>query len=605
MSPPCRSWRPAWIALALPVAACGRGGAPPELIAVADVSPGVVQAGDRLEVAGTGFAEGRVARVVARGSVHRPGQPPVRREVVLGEATARGARVVVPVSEQLVAELLDPAPSVTHGTFRGDLEVAFLARSTAAPAVAGTLRGVTLDLERPSAAEAAQAAERAGPLLAFYGVELGPAPDGRPALVTALVHAGRAERAGLLAGDVIESVGGVTFRAADDLEPPPAATAEVVVTRGPARRPVTRVVDVSGYHPLDLAAIARGAVPALLAALLVLGLARPPSRRLEALANVIALRGRASAAEPAEAMLAVVVRRLAVLASAASLGALAYGASIVAADLDVLLLSVSGLTAIAVAGVIVGGGRVARGWSLGAGLRAGAVALALALPLATTVASMALSAGSARVSDLVRAQGAWPWQWAIALPHVALPFALAAVAALVRFGPPPSALPEADLVDPRAPRGGALPSVAAAADAALPLATACVGALLVLGGWQLPGVTDPDRAGSGLLRVAGALVVLAKGGVLLVGLAAARRIAPRVAPAELLRAVWLALAAVLVVGIGGGYAWAELSRVPVARQVVALAGALAVLLVAVLTGRLAARAVAHARSRDAHVNPWL
>ena len=66
-------------ALALTVlSGCVSTEVPPQLLNVLDFAPREAEVGDRLEVIGSGFPEGKTARVVFKGTLHRPGKKPVK-----------------------------------------------------------------------------------------------------------------------------------------------------------------------------------------------------------------------------------------------------------------------------------------------------------------------------------------------------------------------------------------------------------------------------------------------------------------------------------------------------------------------------------------------
>src|SRR3954471_23872041 len=59
-------------------AGCVTVDAPPQLLNVLDFAPREAEVGDRLEIIGSGFPEGKTARVVFKGTLHRPGKKPVK-----------------------------------------------------------------------------------------------------------------------------------------------------------------------------------------------------------------------------------------------------------------------------------------------------------------------------------------------------------------------------------------------------------------------------------------------------------------------------------------------------------------------------------------------
>ena len=75
---------------------CERDGVPP-LVEVTEVSPREIELGDRLELKGAGFPQGRSGRITFRGTMWRPGQTPitgasVEAEGIVVRSAPRAAR---------------------------------------------------------------------------------------------------------------------------------------------------------------------------------------------------------------------------------------------------------------------------------------------------------------------------------------------------------------------------------------------------------------------------------------------------------------------------------------------------------------------------------
>src|SRR6266536_1444756 len=63
---------------ALAASGCVSTEAPPQLLNVLDFAPREAEVGDRLEVIGAGFPEGKTAHVVFKGSLYRPGKKTIK-----------------------------------------------------------------------------------------------------------------------------------------------------------------------------------------------------------------------------------------------------------------------------------------------------------------------------------------------------------------------------------------------------------------------------------------------------------------------------------------------------------------------------------------------
>src|SRR3954447_11540477 len=57
---------------------CVSNEALPQLLNVLDFAPREAEVGDRLEVLGAGFPEGKTAHVVFKGNLYRPGKKPIK-----------------------------------------------------------------------------------------------------------------------------------------------------------------------------------------------------------------------------------------------------------------------------------------------------------------------------------------------------------------------------------------------------------------------------------------------------------------------------------------------------------------------------------------------
>jgi NADH-quinone oxidoreductase subunit H len=196
------------------------------------------------------------------------------------------------------------------------------------------------------------------------------------------------------------------------------------------------------------------------------------------------------------------------IAACAPLAALPFGQYVVAARVDVGLLFVVAVTALASAAF------VARR-SVWRGLWAASAITAKHAPAAIALVSVIAATGSLRIQEIERAQGGWPWQWfAFRSPTGLLALAMWVGALWLEPSPPlarsPGLLPLLE--------GGTGAGVHPAMTTGW-LEAACRGhrallaglaALLFLGGWSLPGVAAARQDASVVLQVAGAAWLLAK-----------------------------------------------------------------------------------------------
>jgi NADH-quinone oxidoreductase subunit H len=471
-------------ALAGSLCACQRDVVPP-LVEVTDVTPREVELGDKIEVRGSGFPQGRSARVTLRGTLHRAGESPVRGVAVEATGAVEGVdRIVLSFGDDLEEKLAGHGERAAHTTFRGELEVAFASSAPGAPPLTGTLRNVTLDVRPSSVGSAivdARDAEGAR-LLAFLGIAPG-AASARGLPVDGVAPGSPAARAGIEPGDVLVEADGVRVFGASDLVPASARALDVVVRHGAAGLEDARSIPLVGYSASRIPAEYLPAVLLVgLALAWLLLLVMPSPAALAALEIRGASLLRATNARALAASLFGTGRRALVSVLASVLvGTFALGPHVVDADADGAILLVASLALLAASRVTA-----ARGF--GASIRA-AVGVALAgAGLALALAGAVVLEGAFQLGELVRVQGGAPWELAATRQPAAavLAFAYAAVLfALVRRTDAPAA--------PAAPAA----SAANAANAPGPVGVmdrlgvfvaAALGVAVFLGGWRLPGV---------------------------------------------------------------------------------------------------------------------
>jgi NADH-quinone oxidoreductase subunit H len=499
----------------------------PALVAVADVSPRELDLGDRLDVLGGGFPEGRRATLSLRGDLHRPGQRVTEDvEVVVAAESVAEDRIVATVTEELQVELCGRGADTDHTTFRGDLVVAFAPRASGAPPVTGTLAGVVLDLKPPPpppqiAAERKAEADR---LLAFLGLAVRVVPGGLE--VVSIRGGGRAASAGLLAGDLILAADGVTTRAATDLVPSGRSrSATFVARRGRSDVPLRLAIDVAGFRRVVPDGLLAGALIAALSLVLMFALIGPLARVTTRFERRLAARLRRAesleradrASAPTGALFRLSVY-LAFVAHGFLLTYLAFGGYLASRELDVPLAFFVVATLLVAMELCAGGYADGLRWSLRRGAFAAFRRLGVEVCAALALASAALSAGGMGLADATRQQGGLPWRWAAAES----PMLAAALVVLVATaaGRPP-------LLGRAAPKRleRAIFALSKLAHGLNALFVASLGAVLFLGGWRIPGVSPTDPALS--WHALGAFVFLGKAWLVLAVIAGVRWAAPR------------------------------------------------------------------------------
>ena len=394
----------------------------PHLVQVTGISSDRLAEGDVLELRGTGFPEGRPARVTLRGALFRPGRPPERGfELVLPARSSSPHTVAAPVTREV--ELAFAGASAEHTTFRGSVEAAFFPLSPGMPPVTGGLSAAVIDVvpmtgdpPEARAAEARRFSEFVGVLFA----------DDASLVVDGVMPKSPAERAGLARGDRVSELGGLRVLESSDLVPPPRSRqVELVVHRNGVADPVRLVVETDGFTkllPRDLAA-AFGVLAAVLA---LFGIVRSPLgralsflelrlverlrlRREVARARELERGSRRRAPALLSATLPASPLSLFALAVGTGLGMyLGIGGTIVAREVDLAVLTLASVVATTVTALLFGApgerGLLAR-------LRRVGLVVLQALPVVAALACAAFESGGLGVDELARGQGALPWQW--------------------------------------------------------------------------------------------------------------------------------------------------------------------------------------------------
>jgi NADH dehydrogenase len=487
----------------------------PGLLHLTELSAREVGSGDKLEISGAGFPEGRVARVTFRGDVFRPG-----RVAQLGVEVSVPARTSTPhvleasITEELVSSFCGRDDGA-HATFRGDVTAAFAPRKSGAPPVAGTLQGVVLDVapSHESDEDRALALQEGQRFAAFLGASVSGDGTG-PLRIQKLDEHGRGAEVGLAAGDVIEELSGVRVNDVSDFVPPPRArTARLGIHRGGVSESAVLAVDVAEFKPGTLSDL----TPALAlvgSALLALVLALSPLGRFSTwLALAVSSRGRAQGGKQS---LHTVARGLsgalpsgaaaylgvALGSSLLALGAL--GVPLVARELDLPILLLAATNALVVAGFLSELGQ--RGaLRLAAAAKRALWVLLGQVPLASALLVGVLSVASLRADDFAAAQAGMPWRFLAFASPIHFMALLLGLFALV----PEATLPSrASTSLPLRPsrRWPALPAV----EWAHLVVSAGLLSVVLLGGFAVPWLPELDRLSSPTRMATGAVLLVLK-----------------------------------------------------------------------------------------------
>jgi hypothetical protein len=604
------------ILLSLALLACEPAKAP-HLVSATGVASTRVVEGEAIELRGLGFPEGRPATLVFRGELFRAGQPVERRFELTVPAQAISSHAVAAKVTRDVERAFCGDEVPKHTTFRGALEATFTSRDRSAPPVTGGLPHVVLDFIPSHVERATLEREHAdGERFARFAGLLLDEGASEP-LVQGVMPDSAAERAGVVAGDQLLELSGVSLLSLGDFVPAPRARhVELRVRRARMAEPVSLALDASGFAPIAPSALGPALGMLSAALLLVLLLRSPLGRALSYLERCVAeiLRARDERRKRRGSLGAGKTFAAARGKLSASLpaGLFTYGALIpasalvielglrrplVALELDVVVAFAASLMALFVASLLFAKAR--RRGVLSRVVQA-LLVLAQGVPFGLALAGVWLDWGSLSVYDATLAQGALPWEWYALSTPVGLFGALVCLASLVPESEPWA--PDYPAHEGRRPRARSV--VAAVGFLHLFVASGIV-ALVFFGGTKLPGV-PPNLAMSTLTDAAGALVLFAKTVALFCSVLAARAVLSRVDVEETKGFSFKVLApfALALFGLSLGLRFSGLSALP--REVGQSLGlsvfAGALVLVALSLRR--ARAALLARP-DEGVNPWI
>ncbi len=245
---------------------------------------------------------------------------------------------------------------------------------------------------------------------------------------------------------------------------------------------------------------------------------------------------------------------------------LPFSAVGIAADLDIGIVYVLAITSIVVVGLIMSGWASNNKWSLLGGMRAAAQIVSYEVPTALALLVPVIISGSLSTQGIIRAQGAWPWEWNIA--HSPLAFAaffLYFVGALAEGNRTPFDIPEAEseLVSGYNTEYSGFRFLAFAfAEWANLWIMSAVATTLFLGGWHVPGLEEIVGAmgakvadTSVLYNLAGLVVFTAKSSLLVLMVIQVRWTLPRLRVDQLMSVSWKYLVPLSFVALVGTAAW--------------------------------------------------
>ena len=614
-----------------------------QLIQVLEVAPREAEVGERLAIMGAGFPQGKTAHLAFRGTLHRPGERPIDGV----EISAQGLVVTAQQIELLFNDALEEsfcgvADNAVHTTFEGELDVAFAAASPGAAPIAATLYKVVLDVRPPAPKSAILRArdaegERA---LSFFGITTSPVLPGAGGIaIDTVVPGSRADRSGIVAGDVLSTFDGVRVSGRADVVPHPGAqTSFVTVRRGTDPREQVREIAVDGFKGAPASELLGAAVVLASAAALILLFVAPSlggfgwiERRMAVRLQRLFKDRRREGGRIAYAIGALLPRGLSARSALSSTGwaprdtapylvfagvsaafaAMPFGQYVIAANLDIATIFVVAVTALAIIALLTAGG-VGAHYSLFAALRAVAHALSAQIPSAIAIVCIVVVTGSVRLQDIIAAQGGLPWNWyAFQSPAMLGLFLLSLATAIGDATSEPPVFAEAE--GGEAPIDRPTPASSGARGRAVlfflagwanVFAMCGLASAIFLGGWQLPGVATAQQQSHVALELLGSALFLIKAWTLVVAVAGLRRILPVVRAPQMTAWCWKYLVPASLVGLASSVGWVIWCP-PQALRVMISGALCALTLLALAHAFQRLRYALKTTHAHAHLNPFL
>ncbi len=563
---------------------CGGGGGP-DLLNVIDVSPREIEVGDRIEVLGINLPSGeaRDATVTFKGTLRRPGQEPLEdKEITVEKAQLSTDKVSMIFTEGLQTLFCGRGDDAVHTTFTGDVLVTLTPNAANGVEVKGTVRGVTMNFHSPTPRRAViEAREKEGKrALDFFGLTVSPdSPVAGGLLVSDVKPASPADRAQILAGDVIVKFEGVKVISIGDMTPSGHERLPSVGIKRGSEPVAERQISIEKFDirpPTDL--LGAGIILAVAAAIIMLFMAptagiitwveRRVSGRMQArigpnragpqgfivwIADGIkSITKEDIIPTDSDHLLFRLAPYLVFMGVSATFVVMPFGQYLIAADLDIGVLFVIAVTSLVTIGLMTGGWASNNKWSLLGGIRSAAQIISYEIPGAVAVVCLVMMTGSLRMQDLIAAQGGpgdsfisaggWPWYWYVFRNPVTFGlFFLYFTTALAEGNRAPFDLPEAEselVAGYSTEYSGMRYLFFFFAEWANVFVMCGIASALFLGGWQIPGVSAAQQEAHFALQLLGAFIFLLKSWVLIFVVIWIRWTLPRVRIDQMMNLCW-------------------------------------------------------------------
>ncbi len=167
-----------------------------------------------------------------------------------------------------------------------------------------------------------------------------------------------------------------------------------------------------------------------------------------------------------------------------------FSSSVIIADLNVGIFYLLAVTSIVVIGILMSGWASNNKYSLLGGMRSAAQIVSYEIPAGLAILAVVFLSGSLSMQDIIKAQGAYPWQWFLFdNPFMPIAFVSLFISALAEGNRTPFDIPEAEseLVSGYSTEYSGMRFVFFYFEEwANIYLIAAVGTTLFLGGWQIP-----------------------------------------------------------------------------------------------------------------------
>ncbi len=548
---------------------------PPQLLNVLDFAPREAEVGDRLEVIGAGFPEGKTAHVVFKGTLSRPGRKPIKGvEIDVDAASTSADKIEMQLTEGLQTAFCGAGDEAIHTTFNGNVIVSFAASSPGALPITGSVRGVQIDFRTPSTRRAVvQARENEGDrALDFMGIVVSSeSPASGGLLATTVRPASPADRAGILAGDLITGFEGVRVISKSDINPTGASRFATLTVRRAEGKGVeeSKQVTIEGFRPSAPADLLGAGLVLLVAAAIILLFMAPVAGIITWVERRVSARMQSrigpNRAGPqgffvwmadgiksimkediipteSDQPLFRLAPYLVFLGVSATFCVMPFGQHLIAADLDIGILFVIAVTSLVTIGLMMGGWASNNKWSMLGGIRSAAQIISYEIPGAIAIVCIVMMTGSLRLQDIIAAQGGAPWEWFMFRnPITFVLFFLWFTTALAEGNRAPFDLPEAEselVAGYSTEYSGMRYLFFFFAEWANVFVMCGIASALFLGGWQIPWLTPAQQEASFLLQCVGAVIFQLKSWFLIFVVIWIRWTLPRVRIDQMMNLCW-------------------------------------------------------------------